>query len=356
MIPKKRIAFGCLIVAFIFTLGFKPKKGPKVYEFPDMPFFPKMPVSKQNPVTEEGVALGRYLFYEELLSKDTSISCGHCHQQKRAFSDAPIAFSRGHKLRKNLRNTPPIFNLAWYPSLFWDGRSPSIEDQVFHPLRGENELNLSWDEAVKRISDQEFYKAKFEAAFGDSFIDSNRISMAIAQFERTLLSYNSKFDKALRFELQLSADEYAGFVLMNDQSMADCLHCHSTDPMALGTNLKFSNNGLDKAESIEDFKDFGLGGFTGKEEDYGKFKIPSLRNIAFTAPYMHDGRFESLEEVLDFYSEGVQENINIDSKMTQAHRGGVRLTELEKKQIIAFLHTLSDSSFITDPKFSNPFF
>ena len=138
--------------------------------------------------------------------------------------------------------------------------------------------------------------------------------------------------------------------------MADCLHCHSTDPMALGTNLKFSNNGLDKAESIEDFKDFGLGGFTGKEEDYGKFKIPSLRNIAFTAPYMHDGRFESLEEVLDFYSEGVQENINIDSKMTQAHRGGVRLTELEKKQIIAFLHTLSDSSFITDPKFSNPFF
>lgn len=340
----------------MFSFSFYSPKTPTPYPFPEMAYFPEMPTSPDNPVTVEGAELGRYLFYEELLSRDSSISCGHCHQQKRAFSDAPIPFSRGHKLRKATRNTPGLFNLAWYPSMFWDGLSPSIEDQVFHPLRGINEMDMTWKEAVKRISDQEFYKEKFRAAFGDETVDSIRISKAIAQFERTLLSYNSKYDRALKLEATLSKMEYAGFVLMNDQSMADCLHCHITDQGPLGTSLKFSNNGLDSAWEKSSFMDPGLGGVSGKTEDFGKFKIPSLRNIALTAPYMHDGRFETLKEVLDFYSEGVQKNMNIDSKMTRAHQGGVHLSELEKKQIIAFLHTLTDSTFISDPQFSNPFY
>lgn len=354
--PLKKIFISFIIIGLTLCLSFQDRvKKPRPYKFPEMAFFPEMPSSPENPVTEEGVALGRFLFYEELLSGDSSISCGHCHQQKRAFSDAPLTFSNGHMLRKNKRNTPALFNLAWYTSLFWDGRSPSIEEQVFHPLRGKNELNLSWKQAVKRISDQKFYRDKFIAAFGDDKVDSNRISKAIAQFERTLLSYNSKYDKALRLELQLSKMEYAGFVIMNDQSMGDCLHCHITDPLPLATNLKFSNNGLDSAWEILDFKDPGLGKITGDSSDYGKFKVPSLRNIAITGPYMHDGRFETLEEVLDFYSEGIQENLNIDSKMTRAHKGGVHFNELEKKQVIAFLNALTDSTFISDPKFSNPF-
>ena len=332
-----------------------PSPAPSPYEFPKLFRFPKMPVSPQNPVTREGVELGRYLFYDPLLSRDSTLSCGSCHKQEYAFSDGPQTFSTGIGGKQLDRNTPPLFNLAWYPALFWDGRASTLEEQVFHPVRAHEEMDLDWPTAVHRIQNSSLYPAQFEAAFGTPMIDSTRIAYAIAQFERTLLSDNSRYDQALRREVVLSEEEYAGFVLMNDQTKGDCLHCHTSDSDPLGTILRFSNNGLDPASSPEDYPDPGLGGITGNPEETGQFKIPSLRNIALTAPYMHDGRFATLEAVLEFYSEGVHPGVNTDPKMGFAHQGGAHLTQEEQEQIIAFLHTFTDSSFITDPRFSNPF-
>jgi cytochrome c peroxidase len=343
-----------LLFCMIFIAAVPADKKPTPYPFPVLHFFPPLPQSPHNPVTVEGADLGRHLFYDPLLSYNRDMSCATCHRQENAFSDAPNPLSKGNKIFTT-RNTMPLFNLAWYPSFFWDGRASTIEEQVFHPLRDTNELNLPWIEAADRVSKSLFYKEKFEAAFGSREIDSTLISLAIGQFLRTLLSYQSKFDRVLAGNDYFNKDEYEGFVLMNDMTKGDCLHCHTTDANALGTIGTFSNNGLDPVFEVSLYKDKGLGGFSNDTSDYGKFKIPSLRNLALTAPYMHDGRFATLEEVLDFYSEGVHLSANIDSKMGLAHRGGVKLTSDEKINIIAFLNTLTDSTFITNPEFSNPF-
>lgn len=347
--------WGILFSLAAFLISFVFIRKPTPYVFPDLKFFPKMPQSPANPVTIEGVDLGRHLFYDPLLSKDRDMSCGTCHKQENAFSDANNTFSKGNKGLLTSRNTMPLFNLAWYSAFFWDGRAKTIEEQVFHPVKDPKEMNLNWSDATERVKKSKFYVAKFKAAFGTQQIDSVLITKAIGQFLRTLISSNSKFDRVLLRLDSFTKDESAGFGLMNDMTKGDCLHCHTTDADALGTTGVFSNNGLDNVSDPKMYKDFGYGGFTKKERDNGRFKIPSLRNVALTAPYMHDGRFETLEEVLDFYNEGVQKSVNIDSKMGLAHQGGVRLTALEKKQVIAFLNTLTDSVFISNPKFSNPF-
>lgn len=351
----QRLAVFLIIIAIITGAGFIQKPAPSPYVFPELKHFPKMPVSITNPVTKEGADLGRHLFYDPILSSDSTMSCASCHRQEVAFSDAPHPYSKGIKGSEMQRNTLPLFNLAWYPSLFWDGKAVSIEEQVFHPVRAHDEMNLQWPMAEQRIKRSQFYKEKFRAAFGEQEIDSILIAKAIAQFERTLLSYRSKYDMALAGKAIFTKEELEGYNLVNDMTKGDCLHCHTTDGNPLGTTLTFSNNGLDAIADPEKYKDKGRGAVTGKVTDIGKFKIPSLRNITLTAPYMHDGRFNTLEEVVDFYSEGVNVCANIDSKMTMAHRKGVGLTKDEKKKIIAFLKTLTDSAFITDPAFSNPF-
>lgn len=342
-----------LFALLLISAGVVTASDSKPYRFPELLHFPEMPVSEENPVTIQGVELGRYLFYDSSLSSNYSMSCGSCHLQQFAFSDS-ARFSKGVNGVLTRRNSMPLFNLAWNEAFFWDGKAASIEDQVFFPVRDHNEMNLDWKVAEKRINQSAFYRKKFKAAFGTHRIDSVLISRAIAQFERTLISSNSKYDKALSGEVHLSKDEYDGFVLMNDQSMANCLHCHTADANALGTTGKFSNNGIEKAFSKEQYSDLGRYEQTRNEKDVGHFKIPSLRNIAVTAPYMHDGRFETLEEVLDFYSEGVQVSYMIDSKMTTAHQGGVHLTEEEKRKIICFLQTLTDSTFLANPNHGNP--
>jgi cytochrome c peroxidase len=325
------------------------------YTFPKLAGFPPMPQAEDNPVTAEGVDLGRHLFYDPILSIDSTLSCGSCHKQEAAFSDGPSRFSTGSQHNKMFRNTPPLFNLAWYPTLFWDGRAVSIEDQVFHPLRGHNEMNLHWAAAAHRVGQNRFYVERFQVAFGHQPIDSILIAKAIAQFERTLISYRSRYDKLLRGEVAFNKDEADGFVLVNDMTKGDCLHCHTTDGDALGTRPGFSNNGIDSFKDPQSYPDKGHGLVTGKLSDYGKFKIPSLRNVAVTGPYMHDGRFETLEEVIDFYSEGVHYGSNTDPKMGTAHGRHMHLTGDEKRKIIVFLKTLTDSAFLSDPAFSNPF-
>ena len=351
MRSKRALLF---IVLFPF-LAFVIPVNPTPYPFRKLVFFPPMPENKANPVSVEGALLGRYLFYDAILSEDNLLSCSSCHKQEFAFSDSPHALSKGKNGILMKRNTSPLFNLAWYPTFFWDGRAGSIEDQIFHPLQAKEEMNSNWKITLSKIKASQLYPPLFQKAFPGKPIDSSTVTLAIAQFLRTLISNQSKYDGIVSGTSHLSQEEVDGFVLLNDQTKGDCLHCHSTDGNALGTTLGFSNNGLDSVSKVADFLDKGRGAITGKVTDYGKFKIPSLRNIALTAPYMHDGRFKTLEEVLDFYSEGVKSSPTIDSKMEFVHRGGANLTKEEKQKIIAFLQTLTDSAFITNPEFSNPF-
>ncbi|MEY2830211.1 MAG: hypothetical protein RIQ33_2069, partial [Bacteroidota bacterium] len=325
------------------------------YSFPKLKTFPSMPQSVLNPITIKGVELGRFLFYDSILSVDKKMSCGSCHHQEFAFSDSPNKFSKGKNGLLMKRNTMPLFNLAWYQKYFWDGRANSIEEQIYFPVKGHDEMDLNWRQAEKRINNNKFYVRKFKSVFNSERIDSVQITKAIAQFLRTLISYQSKYDLVFEQKAEFTKEEYYGFELMNDQTKGDCLHCHTTDGNSLGTIGTFSNNGLDNFLSAEQFIDKGLGGATNKKTDIGKFKIPSLRNVALTAPYMHDGRFETLEDVLNFYSNGVKSSLNVDSKMEFVHKGGARLTTTEKYAIIAFLKTLTDSVFISNKAYSNPF-
>lgn len=343
----KNIVFILLFFISVGATFIKIESTPFV--FPNLQHFPELK-QQVNTLTEEKIELGRYLYYDSILSIDYSLSCASCHQQKFAFSDGGKDFSLGINNQPLSRNTPALFNLAWQSHFFWDGKATSLQQQAFFPVSAHNEMNLSWDSATVRVSESEFYSTQFLKAYGNQTIDSNLIVDAIAQFELSILSYNSKYDSVVRGETYFTALEYRGFEIANDQSMGDCLHCHTTDGNGLGTTGNFSNNGIDSV-----YKDLGLMSITNKKEDLGKFKIPSFRNVGLTAPYMHDGRFKSLEEVIDFYSTGVKTSSTIDNKMQYAHRGGVQLNSEDKKALVAFLHTLSDSVLIRNTNYSNPF-
>ncbi|MDR3679975.1 MAG: cytochrome c peroxidase [Flavipsychrobacter sp.] len=314
-----------------------------------------MPRDTSNVVTVEGAELGRYLFYDPILSRKRTLSCGSCHKQKAAFSDGPNTFSKGGTGELMTRNTMPLFNLAWHKNFFWDGKAETIERQIYHPVRTHNEMDMNWPEVSIRLNNSTFYRAKFKAVFGAEYIDSTLVAKAIGQFERTLISYRSKYDMVLIGKSAFTAEEYEGFNLVNDMTRGDCLHCHTTDSDPLGSTFNFSNNGLDPIADANNYKDKGRGGITGYIDDFGKFKIPSLRNVMLTAPYMHDGRFKTIEDVLNFYSAGVNVCANIDSKMEFAHRKGAHFSVDEQRKIISFLKTLTDSAFICDPAFSDPF-
>jgi cytochrome c peroxidase len=322
---------------------------PQPYSFEEVSNFPTPTNNPKNLVTIEGVKLGRHLFYDSILSEDYSISCASCHQQKFAFSDTN-QLAKGINGSVGSRNVLPLFNLNWSSNFFWDGRASTVEEQAFLPVSNHLEMNLKWTIAEQRVSSSPLYQKLFSEAFPNQKIDSTLICFALAQFERTIISNNSKYDSVINGLSYFSSEEYKGFLLVNDQEGGDCFHCHITDAHGLGTNGRFSNNGLDLIS-----EDHGLMSFTQDSSDLGKFRIPTLRNLAFTGPYMHDGRFSTLEEVLEFYSEGVQPHANIDSKMQHVRAGGVQLTEYEKKCILAFLNTLNDYSLLTNPSFSNPF-
>lgn len=330
----------------------------------EVPFlFPPLEEPASNLTTKEGVFLGRKLFYEPLLSGDKSMSCGTCHQQKVGFTDPNGQFSEGIDGSIGDRNSMNIMNAAWMPELFWDGRSKGLEAQAFGPVTNPIEMNNSWDVVVQRLQNHREYPGLFRAAFGTAVIDSNLVVKAIAQFERTMVSGNSKYDKWKRGEVELTPQELAGHELffkdrkvirkngdtgpiIRIESGGDCFHCHGPP---LFTDNIYHNNGLDLVLS-----DSGRAVVTKDPFDVGRFKTPTLRNLSFTGPYMHDGRFETLDEVLDFYSHGLQRSGTIDPLMKNIDEGGVQLTDEEKAQLKAFLLTLNDPDFIQNPAFSDP--
>lgn len=300
---------------------------------------PIIPIN--NPQTQEGVALGEKLFFDPILSLDNSQACADCHAPENAFSDSD-QFSDGVDGTLGSRNSMPLFNLAWNydEKFFWDGSAFSLEHQAFVPVSDPTEMKNTWPKVEQKLQQDKAYPILFERAFGTAKIDSTLVTKAIAQFERTLISSKSRFDKFLMGEIELTTQELNGFNVFMDENKGDCFHCHGSDKNPLWTDNKFHNNGLD-----ETFTDLGLGAVTGDPADDGKFKSPSLRNLKFTAPYMHDGRFSTLDEVINHYSKGLKHSPTIDPLMKKVVQGGVGLSTQDRADLKAFLLTLSDYTF-----------
>ena len=305
-----------------------------------------------NQTTIEGVALGKKLFFERKLSKNNRLSCGGCHQPQFAFNDPGMRVSLGVGGTPGVRNAMPLFNLAWTPqtnSKFnWHGSAESLEIQAFEPVVNNFEMQEEWTNVVQKLQNDPTYPPLFQAAFGTSTIDSNLVVQAIAQFERTLISGNSRYDNYIKSERGLptngpglSQQELRGLQLFIDEQKGDCAHCHGDPSNPLMTDNQFRNNGLDA------IPDSGLALVTKNALDVGKFKTPSVRNLVFTAPYMHDGRFNTLEEVVTFYTDSVKESSTLDGFMRKPRDLSVQ----EKADLIAFLKSMTDSSFVTNPEF-----
>jgi cytochrome c peroxidase len=299
-----------------------------------------------NPLTEEGITLGRRLFYEKALSRDGTISCASCHQQKHAFSD-PRRFSVGVDQASGSRNAMALINLAWSHFFFWDARANTLELQALDPVKDHQEMFNAWPEVIQRLRERPGYEQQFQDAFGSMAMDSLHVVFALAQFERTLISFNSPVD---RFHYgcdssALTATEQRGSDLFFGE--AHCADCHELPNFQ---DHSVINIGLDRISL-----DRGLGGRTGLARHMGQFKTPTLRNIAVTAPYMHDGRFATLEEVVEFYADAVHLEIpNFDDHMHAWKMGAVQLDAQERRDLVAFLNALTDTSFLSNPSFSAP--
>ena len=294
--------------------------------------FPAPEVPPDNPLTVEGIALGERLFADPILSVDSTIACISCHLPAHAFSD-PRPLSQGVGGLTS-RNSMPLFNLLWSPSFFWDGRAASLEDQALEPVQSPVEMGEDWDRVVAKLDRHPEYPALFARAFGDAPIDRQLVVQAIAQFERTLISADSKYDRWLAGQAEFTPEEERGFILFHTEE-GDCFHCHVAP---LFTDNEFHNNGLDL-----DPPDEGLAALTGKRFDRGKFKTPTLRNIEYTAPYMHDGRFQTLEEVVEHYDFGFHRIVLTDPLLLV--RPNLDLIPADKRALVAFLKTLSDPQF-----------
>ena len=308
------------------------------YRFTMSGTFPIPDLPRDNPLLEERVALGRRLFHETALSRDDSISCASCHQAGAAFSD-PRPASMGVRGQVGVRNAMPLFNLAWKTSFFWDGRAPSLRAQALMPIQDHTEMDETLDRVTAKLAQKEDYPALFRAAFGAEEITAEKIGLALENFLLTLTADDSKFDRALRGKATLNAAEQRGFELFmteyeprTGQRGADCFHCHGGP---LFSDHQFHNNGLAGTDE-------GRSAVTHREADRGKFATPSLRNIARTAPYMHDGRFATLEQVIAHYSTGVRRTATLDPNLAKHPDGGVPLTAEEQAALVAFLKTLSD--------------
>ncbi len=389
---KQTVSTYFLIIILVLLWGCKKDSEPQPpvttqptpYTIKIPKYFPTLlNIPDDNPMTVEGVSLGRYLFYDGRLSgrlhTDSLMSCATCHVQANGFEvgmNNP-KFPNGKTFGLTGIPTPhfmmPMINLVFNNNGYlWNGfinqnnsqlgnaaygvpalpqyHFKNVESLVWMAIAAPHELNGSIEKTVQTIASVTMYPPKFKSAFGTEEVTYDRISKAIAQFVRTLISGNSKFDKYLRGETNLTAEELQGYVLFTTENGADCFHCHGGSGNPMFTTNLFYNNGKDSI--FNDTRDrFSV---TNVISDKGAYKAPTLRNVLLTAPYMHDGRFQTIDQVLDFYSEGVILSPYVNSLMHQAMNGGVQLTVIEKQQLKAFLNTLTDNEFITNPAFSKP--
>ncbi len=305
---------------------------------------PKVSLPADNVPTREGVELGRRLFTDTRLSRTGMQSCASCHQQGAGFADAGKKFSLGVDGLPGKRNAMALSNLAWQPEFFWDGRVKRLRDQVLVPVQDPLEMHETLERVVEKLSADQTEAARFERVFGPGGVTGARVGLALEQFLLTLVSQDSRFDQALLGRVKLTPVEQRGlelFITEHDPARnlrgADCFHCHGG---ALFSSQGFANNGLDASPEA------GRQAVTGQEADRGKFRVPSLRNVAVTGPYMHDGRFSTLEDVIDHYDHGVQRTATLDPNLSKHPVAGLGLTAADKAALAAFLRTLTDDAFL----------
>lgn len=356
-------AFALAIGAFIYSC--KKELTGELVQYNPAPYslqfvnntLPTPNLPSDNPLTIEKVQLGRMLFYNKNLSVDGTVSCASCHNQQNAFSDINT-FSVGVGGATGDRQAMAIFNLAWHDNeFFWDGRSHLLRDQALEPIENPVEMDDDIDNVIKKLYQDETMKNQFIRAFGSFEITAEKMSLAMEAFMLSIVSDDSKYDRYLAGTAQLTASEERGRVLFfgeyneffPDISGADCAHCHA------GNNFEndlYMNNGLDEDAQ---FIDFGRELVTDLPSDRAKFKVTSLRNIAVTPPYMHDGRFQTLEEVVDHYNSGVKNSSTVDPALLGTTATGLMLDEQEKEDLINFLKTLTDYTFLNNPAYSDPY-
>ena len=322
-----------------------PQQGTTPYNLVIPSGLPQMQIPADNQLTVEGVALGRKLFYDPILSGNGKMACATCHNQNFAFTDSTFALSTGIDNVQGTRNSMPLFNLGYQKKFFWDGGAADLESQVIGPIQNPVEMHATLPDVIGKLNAHAEYPALFKKAFGIDNITTAYLMRAIAQFERTMISGNSKFDKYKRGEATLTAQETNGMALFQDEAKGDCNHCHSLG--STFSDFEFRNNGVDSI-----YADAGRYKITLLGSDSGKFKTPSLRNIALTAPYMHDGRFTTLQQCLNHYNTGFHYSANLDANLQTAVKG--RMSQQDMADIIAFLQTLTDNEFIADPRFKKP--
>ncbi len=294
-----------------------------------------------NPVTKDGFELGRKLFYDPILSANNTISCGSCHIQTAAFTQHGHKVSHGIFDRTGTRNSPPIMNLAWSTSFMWDGGIFDLDLQPIAPITNHVEMDDTMSHVIRRLQQHAAYPGLFKKAFGSETITTNNFLKALSQFMLMCVSSNSKYDSVKRNQSTFTVAEEEGYRLFRQK----CNACH-TEP--LFTDNSFRNNGL----PVSAVNDLGRYSITLNENDKYKFKVPSLRNLDHTAPYMHDGRFFTLEAVLDHYSTQVQQTPNLDPLLLQQPQPGIALTNDERSKLLLFLNTLNDRSFLLNPLLS----
>ncbi len=358
----KKLLFLLLPAVIFFACGQKdPVDPPATYDPTlytlNIGNFPTPNLPTDNKLTAAGVQLGRMLFYERMLSKDGSQACADCHQQKDAFSDIR-RFSIGVEKLPGNRQAMAVMNLAWHENgLFWDGRAPHVRDQALGPIQNPLEMNETLPNVEQKLAADKRYTDQFIRAFGDEQVNAGRIGLALEQFMFTIISNNSKFDRYKAGLETLTALEERGRVLFNSEfdpfgseRGAECFHCHGGFNF---TDDEFKNNGLD---TDTEMTDEGRKTVSKDPADRGKFKVPSLRNIALTAPYMHDGRFATLEEVIDHYDHGAKPSSTVDELLQYSLQpGGLQLTAQDKADLVAFLKTLTDETFLNNPAYKSPF-
>lgn len=366
------LILGVLAVASMVACG--PITGenpfdPGYFDLPVAEYFPTADnIPADNRLSVQGVALGRYLFYDLRLgghhAPDSMLSCASCHVQEHAFDCGPdnLRLVRG-RMRGAAGHTTehavlPLVNVAYNTVCFgWNGAlaypSSNLENLIHRTLLDTAEFAGTAASIEERIRNIEWYPPLFEAAFGSPTVSLERICFALAQFVRTLVSHDSEFDRYMRGEATLSEEAMKGYVLFTTEEGADCFHCHGGVGNVLFSTYEVLINGLDAPADFNDPHD--RASVTGRAADKGAYRIPTLRNIAYTAPYMHDGRFSTLDEVIDQYSENVHYSPFISPLMHHVGEGGVQLTASEKKCLKAFLLTLGDEAFVRNPAYANPF-
>lgn len=304
---------------------------------------PPISIPDSLQLTVEGIALGKQLFYDPILSANNSMSCASCHIQQNAFVDTG-KLSIGIDGIAGTRNAMPLFNLVYAKNFFWDGGATSIENQVIGPIINPVEMHSVLKDVIAKLNAVEDYKVKFKKVFGKNVITTAMLMKAIAQFEKTILSGNSKYDLYKVGKATLTSHEINGLNLFIDEKKGDCTHCHTLG--STFTDFAFKNNGLDSIP--KDSGRYRIPPFL--VSNIGKFKTPTLRNIELTAPYMHDGRFKTLTECVEHYNSGFKNSPNLDINIANKTKG--RMTTQEVADIVAFLKTLTDMSLATNKNFA----